>query len=140
MHVTVSNVLHAAGHGPYDVCILDVEASSEQFSRATARYADVTLLVAEPYFKSLESARRMSLLAADLGIPRAAVLANKIRDERDESAVREFADRHDLEIVGMIPYDEAMHDAERAGTAPLDHRADSPAIVAIAELARSLVG
>jgi CO dehydrogenase nickel-insertion accessory protein CooC1 len=139
MHVTVSNVLHAAGDGHYDTCVLDIEASSEQFLRGTARYADVTLLVVEPYFMSLESARRMSLLGADLGLPRAAVVGNKIRDGRDESTVRDFATRHDLEIAGLIPYDEMMHDAERAGVAPLDHDPGAPSVAAIGELARSLV-
>jgi len=139
MHVTVSNVLDAAGDGRYDACVLDIEASSEQYTRGTARYADVSLLIVEPYFKSLESARRMSLLAIDLGIPRAAIVANKVRDERDETAVREFAAHHDIEIAGLIPFDEAMHDAERAEVAPLDHCPDAPAVAAIAELARSLV-
>ena len=122
------------------MCILDAEASSEQFSRANARHADAMLLVVEPYFKSLESGRRMHLLAADLGVPRIAVLANKIRDEHDASVVRAFAAENGLEIAGLVPFDQAMLDADRVGQAPVDHAPDSPAVTAIGQLARSFVG
>lgn len=125
--------------GPHDVCILDAEASSEQFSRANAEHADAMLLVVEPYFKSLESGRRMNLLAVDLGVPRIEVLANKIRDEREASVVREFAAENGLEIAGLVPFDEAMLDADRDGVAPLDHAPGSPAVLAIGELARRFV-
>ena len=122
-----------------DVCILDTEASPEHLSRGTARYADGLLAVVEPYFKSLETGRRMAALAKDLGLERVALVANKIRDERDLAAVREFAAVNDLEIAGVIPFDDEMPAAERAGIAPLDHAPHTAAIAAIAELAERMV-
>jgi CO dehydrogenase maturation factor len=122
------------------VCILDTEASPEHLARGTARYADAMLAVVEPYYKSLETGRRMAVLARDLGLERVALVANKIRDERDLTAVREFAEANDLEIAGVIPFDEQMPDAERAGVAPLDHAPDSVAVIAIGELARTMAG
>ena len=122
-----------------DVCILDTEASPEHLARGTARYADAMLAVVEPYYKSLETGRRMAVLANDLGLERVALVANKIRDERDLAAVREFAAANDLEIAGVIPFDEEMPGAERAGIAPLDHAPGSVAVTAIGELAERLV-
>ena len=122
------------------MCILDTEASPEHLARGTARYADAMLAVVEPYYKSLETGRRMAVLAKDLGIDRVALVANKIRDDRDRAAVEEFARANDLDIAGVIPFDEEMPEAERAGVAPLDHAPDTAAVAAIGELAQRMVG
>ena len=119
--------------------ILDTEASPEHLSRGTAMHADAMLVVVEPYFKSLETGRRMAALGVDLGLPRVALLANKIRDERDLAAVRQFAEQHDLEVAGIIPFDPMLNDAERAGVAPFDHDPSAPMVQAVDGLARSFV-
>src|ERR671932_136574 len=125
MHATVRSVIQAAGADDQDVCILDTEASPEHLARGTARYADALLAVVEPYYKSLETGRRMAALARDLGLERVALVANKIRDERELEAVREFAGQHGIRLAGVIPYDEHMPEAERAQAAPLDHAPDA---------------
>jgi CO dehydrogenase maturation factor len=122
-----------------DVCILDTEASPEHLSRGTAQYADAMLLVVEPYFKSLETGRRMAALAKDLGLERVALIANKMRGEDDLEAVREFARSNELEIGGVIPFDEGMQSAERAGKSPFDFDPDAPAVAAIEDVARKFV-
>ena len=139
MHATVRSVIEAAGAGPQDVCILDTEASPEHLSRGTALYADAMLVVVEPYYKSLETGRRMAALGADLGLKRVALVANKIKDERDSAAVHQFAAKNELEIAAEIPFDETMVTAERAGVAPLDHDPDAPVVKAVAQLASSFV-
>lgn len=139
MHATVRSLIEIASDAPQDVCILDTEASPEHLSRGTARYADAMVAVVEPYFKSLETGRRMAALARDLGIRHVGLVANKVRDERELAAVREFTAQHDLELMGVVPYDERFPEAERAGIAPLDLDPDAPAIAAIGELAERLV-
>ena len=132
------SVIESAGEGPEDVCILDTEASPEHLSRGTARYADAMYAVVEPYFKSLETGRRMTMLGRDLGLERVALIANKIRDEHELAAVQEFAAQHELELAGVVPFDEQLPEAERAGKAPLDHAPDSPAVKAIGDLAQKV--
>ncbi len=140
MHATVRSLIEVASNRAEDVCILDTEASPEHLSRGTARYADGMLAVVEPYYKSLETGRRMAALARDLGLERVALIANKIRDEHELAAVREFAGQHGLEVAGVIPYDEALPEAERAQRAPLDFAPDAPAVDAIRRLAQEMVG
>ena len=135
MHATVRTIIDAASTGEKDVCLLDTEASPEHLTRGTALYADTMLTVVEPYFKSLETGRRMAVLALDLGLENVVLVANKIRDERDLDAVKTFADRHGLELGGAVPLDPLFAEAERAGVAPLDIRPDSPAMTAIADIA-----
>jgi CO dehydrogenase maturation factor len=137
MHATVRSVIETAPDE--DVCILDTEASPEHLSRGTARYADAMYAVVEPYFKSLETGRRMAALGRDLGLERVALVANKIRDDNELEAVREFAAQHELEVAGIVPFDDALPAAERAGVAPLDFDPDGRAVQAIADLARRVV-
>lgn len=139
MHATVRCVIQAASDAAEDVCILDTEASPEHLSRGTARYADALLAVVEPYYKSLETGRRMAALARDLGLERVSLVANKIRDDHDLAAVREFAQQHGLEVAGVIPFDPALPEAERSGVAPLDHDPGSPAVAAIGRLAEEVL-
>ncbi len=136
LHATVRKIIDAMPTGENDVCILDTDASPEIFLRGVPMYVDAILLVVEPYFKSLETGRRMAALATDLGLDRVALLANKLRDEDDLEAVRAYAERHGLEFGGGVPFDAGFPAAEHAGLAPLDHMPDSPAIRAIGEIGR----
>jgi CO dehydrogenase maturation factor len=135
----VRSVIEAASDRAEDVCILDTEASPEHLSRGTARYADAMYAVVEPYYKSLETGRRMATLGRDLGLERVGLIANKIRDDKELEAVREFADQHGLEVSGVVPFDERLPEAERAKASPLDFDPDAPAVRAISDLAEKLV-
>lgn len=120
--------------GGHDV-VLDLEAGLEHMSRGTPRHVDVLLAVVEPYFRSLEAGRRIVDLARELGVPVIGAVANKVRNEADRSAIAEFCERHELDLVGTIPYDDTLIEAERAGSAPLDHDPDSAAVRSVRDLA-----
>ncbi|MFN2388171.1 MAG: hypothetical protein ABR575_00990 [Actinomycetota bacterium] len=132
-HATVRGLLHEL---PTDgrLVVVDNEASPEHLSRSTTEAVDVMLVVAEPYFKSLETARRYYAMGTQLGIPRVVVVANKVRDASDDQAIREFCDQSDLELFGAIPFDESLAAAERAGRAPVDHDPGAPSVTAVREL------
>lgn len=134
-HATVSAVLGDLGTRPDTIAIVDLEASPEHLSRGTARHADLLLLVAEPYYRALEAVRRIAALASELPIPRVAVVANKLRSPDDLAAIVEFCQRHDLELVGAVPWSDDVLDADRAGQALIQHAPSSPTVAAVAELA-----
>jgi CO dehydrogenase maturation factor len=115
--------------------VVDLEAGLEHLSRGTARHVDTLLLIAEPYFKSLEAAQRSFALAKDLGISRIQMVANKIRSIRDEDTVREFAGRHAVTVAGVIPFDPAVVEADERGTAVMDQRPEATSVAAIRRLA-----
>ncbi len=139
MHVAVRSVVEIAGRSPEDVCILDLEASTEHLLVATARHADAMYAVVEPYGRSLEAGRRVAMLATDLGLERVGLIANKLRAERDIEVVEEFARSHGIELAGAVPYDECFLEAERASRAPIDFDPSAPAVSAIGELVPKLV-
>lgn len=136
-HATVRGLLHELPNE--DVFVLvDAEASPEHLSRATVEAADLQLVVAEPYFKSLETARRYSQLGKELGIPNVVVVANKVRNVEDEQAIRDFCNERAMELLAVVPFDESLSRAERAGTAPLDFDPSSEVVKAVEQIAERM--
>lgn len=117
-----------------------MEAGLEHLSWAggTLRHADLLLVVAEPQAKSLITAQRTLALAAQLGIPDVRLVGNRIRDDRDEQRVRAFAAEKGATIAALLPYDETVVDADRAGRCILDTDPAAPSVQAIQRLAASL--
>lgn len=121
----------------HPITIVDMEAGLEHLSRGTARHVDTLLVVLEPYYKALEIARRAAQLGTELGVSQVLAVANKIRDEADAAAVREFAATHGLTIAVEVPLDDRIRRADLAGLAPIDVP-DSAAVAAITALAARL--
>lgn len=138
MHAAVASVSQMAGEDRDGICIVDTDATVEQFLRVATIRADAILVVVEPYFTSLETGRRMTRLGKLEGYKRVALLANKVRSEQEAETVRDFAAEHGLEVAGLVPFDLGMPDAEWAQSAPLDFDSGAPSIAAIDELAGRL--
>jgi CO dehydrogenase maturation factor len=138
-HATVSALLADAGAQDNTVTIVDLEASPEHLSRGTTRHVDVLLLVVEPYFRSYETARRMAELAAELPIPLVGVVANKLRRPDDGEAISEFCDRHQLQLLGELPWSEAALDGDASGVPLLDFAPEDGVVDAVGRLADRLL-
>ena len=115
-----------------------MEAGLEHLSRGTGRHVSRLVAVLEPYYRSMETARNVAALASELGIADVVVVANKVRDAADRSAITEFCRAHAMRLVGEVPYDAGLAEVERRGAAPIDAAAGSPAVTAIEALARTL--
>lgn len=99
-------------------------------------YARTVLVVVEPTAKSFLTARRLANLAKVEGRERRVVaVANKVREEGDVDTV---ARRSGLEVVGAIPWDEALAEAEQQRAAPIDMAPDSAAVRAVESLVHQL--
>ena len=140
-HATVRGFLGelvAKSPDAFDV-IVDMEAGLEHLSRGTGKHVSRFLAVVEPYYRSMETARRVADLAAELGIAEVGAVLNKVRNEADREAVASFCAAHHMKIVGDIPYDVGLTDAERARQPPLDYGPESASIAAMRRLAADLV-
>lgn len=119
--------------------IVDMEAGLEHLSRGTGRHLSRFVAVLEPYFRSMETARRVVALARELGVEDVVVVSNKVRDDADRRAIAEFTAAHDLTVVGEIPYDPSLIETERRGAAPIEQSPAGAAVSAIERLADVLV-
>ena len=138
-HLAVRGVIsEMSGYGEYTVT--DMEAGLEHLKRGTARNVDVMLVVAEPYYRSLEAAARTHLLAKELEIPYIYVVANKVKTDSDQQAIEQFCEQHDMPIIGVVPYDDEFMEAERQATAPIDFAPDCAGSEAIRQIAQVLRG
>lgn len=118
--------------------ITDMEAGLEHLKRGTARHVDMMLVVAEPYYRSLEAAMRTCELAAELGIRLIRVVANKVRSEDDLAAIESFCAQHDMKMIGVVPYEEAMMEAERQEKSPYELASGSPGVSAVRSVAAAI--
>jgi CO dehydrogenase maturation factor len=121
-----------------EVVILDMEAGIEHLGRGTAEHVEILLAVTDANLKSLETAANICRLAKESGIRTIGLVANRISDDRQEAAVRRFAEQHTLTVIAELPYDPLVADAGMSGE-PLD-RSASRAIKAIGKLAKKLSG
>ena len=123
-HVMLKSILSSLTYRKGDVVIMDMEAGLEHLGRGTAMNMDQFIVVIEPGARSVQTYRNVKRLAADLGVKRVRVVANKVRDERDEEFIRNAIPADDL--LGMIHYNLEIMDADRQGKSPYDF---SPAAI-----------
>lgn len=125
-----------SGYGEHTVT--DLAAGLEHLKRGTASNVDTMLVVAEPYYRSLEAAARTYSLAQELRLPHIFVVANKVKNESDLAAIETFCAKHDMRVIGTVASDESFAEAERKGMAPIDFAPESPGIEAIRRIAVKL--
>ena len=118
--------------------VMDMEASLEHLSRGTVRHVDVLLIVTEPYYRSLETARRTLPLARGLGINHIYAVVNKYRSAEDEKAVTDFCREHELEIIAKIPFDPNVTQADLEGRSLYDFNSEAPVVKEVEKLSRYL--
>jgi CO dehydrogenase maturation factor len=102
-----------------DVLLLDMYAGVEHLGRATVDFVDAMLIVVEPTRRSLGTAAQIRKLAADIGLTRLWLVGNKVRDEQDVAFLQ--AEAMGLPLLGMLPADAAVAEADRLGLAVYDH-------------------
>jgi len=96
-----------------DALVMDMEAGVEHLGRATTKGIDLMIIVVEPGARSINAAKMIRKLAADIGLTRIAVVANKVRGPEDEAALR--AALPDFELLGFMTYDPKLVEADLAG-------------------------
>ena len=102
-----------------ETVILDMEAGIEHLGRGTASGVDVMVVVVEPGQRALETAVRVETLGREIGIKRFAFVANKVTGPSDEAFIRQgLGDARNL--IGVLPYCEALRGADRDGKSVLD--------------------
>jgi CO dehydrogenase maturation factor len=102
-----------------EVLILDMYAGVEHLGRATVDFVDAMIVVVEPTRRSLGTAAQIKTLASDIGLTRLWLVGNKVRSE-DEAAFLE-AETPGLPLLGILPADLAVQEADRLGIAVYDH-------------------
>ncbi|RQD84285.1 cobalamin biosynthesis protein CobN [Methanosalsum natronophilum] len=97
--------------------VLDMEAGIEHLGRGTTKGIDLMIVVVEPGMRSIETASRIKKLAHDIGIKKLAAVVNKGELE----PIKEHLEELNIHLLGGIPYDENMVNADLERAAPIDY-------------------
>ncbi len=101
------------------VVIMDMEAGIEHLGRGTTKGIDLMIVVVEPGSRSLETAERIKRLGTELGIGKFAAVINKVR-EKDIGIVESRLEELEIPVLGMLPYDSSLVNADLAGRSPVE--------------------
>ncbi len=118
-----------------EVVILDMEAGIEHLGRGTASMVDKLIVVVEPGRRSIETARNIKELAAEIGLQSLAIVGNKVRTPSDREFLKSSLPGFDF--LGFIPYDQAIVDADLASRSVLE--ASQAAKTAVNEIYQALL-
>ncbi|MBA3574377.1 MAG: hypothetical protein H0W37_05300 [Pseudonocardiales bacterium] len=113
----------------------DLPGGTRQPFLTWGRYAETFLIVVEPTPASELTGRRLAKLAATSPAPRVVAVANKVREPGDAKRV---AERTGLTLLGAVPFDPALGEADRLGAALLDHDPDGATATAVRSLVAAL--
>ncbi len=117
------------------IVLADLEAGLNDLIWAQPGPRDVVMAVTEGSAKSVEIARRACRLAEEMGVARIIAVINRTESDVDmENVARVLRVR---EVVS-IPEDPVVEHADHLGVAPIDLDPNSPALVALDDLARRL--
>jgi CO dehydrogenase maturation factor len=92
--------------GENDALILDMCAGAEHLVRGAVKGADLLLIVSEATRACIDITRTLRALGGDLGIKRIHIVANKVRNEKEELLIRASFRRG--ELIGLIRMSEAV--------------------------------
>jgi len=121
-----------------EAVVLDMEAGVEHLGRGTAESVDVMLVISDANRQSLAIAGTIARMAQDAGIPRIALAGNRIADAGQERGIRDFAAAQNLEVIGMIPFNQMVVRAGINGDAVSSLTA-SPVYLAIEEMLNRII-
>ena len=102
-----------------DVLILDMYAGVEHLGRATVDFVDAMLVVVEPTRRSLGTAAQIKKLANDIGLTHLWLVGNKVRGPEEADFLE--TETPGLPLLGVLPADLAVQEADRLGIAVYDH-------------------
>lgn len=121
-----------------EMVILDMEAGVEHLGRKTAEAVDIMIILVEPGLKSLETAERIKRLANDIGIKNISAVVNKVSSPEEELFVKNKLNKLEINVLGTIPRDNAVVEADMEGKALVDYP-DSKALASIGDIASKIV-
>ena len=117
-HVVLRRVISNLVIGRDEVIILDMEAGLEHLGRGTADFVDRFIVVIEPGARSIQTYKKVKQLAADIGVKKISVVANKVRSREDEDFLKSKIPED--ELLGFISYNADVVEADRQALSPYE--------------------
>lgn len=113
----------------YDLTIIDMAAGLEHLSRRTDRDVDIMIIVTDPSFMGLQTAKRIKELAKEVHIDfkNMYLIGNRFPAEMEEK-LKEEAKKIGIELAGVVPHDDNIFKHNYTGKPLLTLSQGSPAL------------
>jgi len=122
-----------------EAVVTDMEAGLEHMGRGTAEHVETMLVVTDASRKSLETAKKLHDLSKQMGIRKSFIVGNRVAIQQEGEYIENFAKTNGLELLGIVPFDQTILEADMQGETPLKYAAQSKAISTIREMGERLV-
>jgi len=122
-----------------EAVVTDMEAGLEHMGRGTAEHVEIMLIVTDSSLKSLEIAKKLYDLAKQMGIKQSFHVGNKVASQREGKFIEQFAEQNEIELLGLMPFDEKILKADMQGETPLKYGSQSISVMAIQKLGEKLL-
>ena len=122
--------------GHYKYLVMDNEAGMEHLSRKVTRHVDTLLLVSDCSRRSIQAVARIRDLAEELklSVGRILLIVNKVPNGVMNDGVKEEIEKHNLELIGVVPMDELIYEYDSTGIPLVNLPEDSKSKVAMKEI------
>ena len=126
--------------GAYNYMVVDNEAGMEHIARGTLPHVETLLLVSDCSRRGVQAVGRIAEMVRDMAIKpdRMGLIVNRAPGGVLNDGVREEIEKQGLTLLGVLPQDEAVFEADCAGQPSSKPPADDPMKVALAKLLREL--
>lgn len=120
------------------VLIIDMMAGLENFGRGTAEKMDILVIVIEPGLRSLDTASQIKKLSNEIGVKNVFSVLNKVTSIDEEEFVKEELEKRNIPLLGIIPYDSSIREADMKGISPFEVEGSEKIIEKIKEIKNSI--
>ena len=124
----------------YKYTVIDNEAGMEHIARGTLPHVDTLLLISDCSRRGIQAVGRIAEMVKDLNLRpgKMGLIVNRApKGELNEGVLEEIA-RQGLELIGVLPQDEAVYEADCAGEPSSKIPQTSPMKVALRKIMQEI--
>jgi len=124
----------------YPFVVIDNEAGLEHLSRRTAQNIDFLIVVSDYSLNGLRAAGRIRELSEELDVEigKQFLLINRVPGEPDELFIKK-AEEQGVNLLGVIPVDEAIYKSDLAGKPVVDLPDESMAVKVFNDVMKQII-
>ncbi len=117
----------------YAYMVIDNEAGLEHISRGTLPHVDTLLLISDCSRRGIQAVARIAEMVEDLELKPGTMqlIVNRAPNGELNEGVREEIEKHGLKLLGVLPQDENVYEADCEGKPSAKVPEDSPVKVAL---------
>ena len=119
--------------GQYKYMVIDNEAGLEHISRGTLPHVDTLLLISDCSRRGIQAVARIAQMVDELELKPATMqlIVNRAPDGKLNEGVREEIEKHGLKLLGVLPQDDSVYEADCDGQPSARVPEDAPVKVAL---------